>query len=112
MNDYKLRFLRLLSVEPRKFNDFTHGGSVHAGISPGVVAMYLSQLESDGLIEQKHGRYVITQLGIAALAQAQIVPGATYGNHSMPPGSYEPPKWEPVRAGADDHKQFSSRGLG
>lgn len=29
----------------------------------------------------------------------------------MSGGDWVPPKWEPARPGADDHKQFKSRGI-
>lgn len=118
MTSRKLRFLELLLTGPQTLRAFS---AVVVGITtlkPCRCLIVLRQLAEEGAVEHVSGdMFRITAAGREALAQhreaapapaaANITPPRTFGNHAMRE-PYRTPRWEPARAGADEHQHFAS----
>ncbi len=107
----KTKILRMLSMQPCALKAFTEGDLVST-VSNRHIERYLGEMLDDGLIEHRGDKYYITEDGLAKIAdQPGIVPSRIY-THAASTQPYVPPKWNSPRPGADDHKRYSSRGLG
>jgi hypothetical protein len=112
LNDRELSILRCLAVAPRTQDSFTFGPDP---LSANAVRAYLKTLveaEFIALPPRRDCGYPVTQEGLDHLARlrAETTPSRIWGNASTTV-PYEPPVWN-VRAGADQHRQYASRGLG
>lgn len=109
LNERERGLLRCIAVGPRTLHSFTHGP---APCAPHVIATYLDHMIEAGLIEKGRDTYSITEAGSALLAsQPEIVPARYYGNASMSSADPYRTAWKPVRAGADEHQRYRSRGV-
>jgi hypothetical protein len=108
--EFKHRMLRCIAASPRPLVFFTEG-DVHATVAARHIEAYAAEMVADGLIFEREAKFYITEAGQAYLDRPTVTAPARYFlNACMPPGSYQPPKVY-VRAGADQHKQYSSRGV-
>jgi hypothetical protein len=112
LNERERAMLRLIAASPRTSHSFTHGDSP---CSPHVIQCYLNHMASTGLIApplRHNGNFEITEEGREYLAQErEAVPSRIWGNASTTT-AYVPPRMESPRAGADQHRQYASRGIG
>lgn len=111
MTDHHRRMLRLMEMKPSKFYDFTNATLERSILAPSIALLYLTQLVDEGFAILSGEFYAITEAGVTELEKpAQIVPAKTFCNAQMTT-NYKSPAW-PVRAGADQHLSFHSRGIG
>ncbi len=112
----ELDLLKSIVFQPRTAHSLTHSdGVADISLAPHTFRSYLEHLSELGLIEapkRQDGRYVATDAGREYLENLpQVAPSVLICNASMPSGSYRPARVH-VRAGADDHRRFASRGMG
>jgi hypothetical protein len=112
LNPRQTLMLRAFAHSPRNLQFFTNGNA--SGLSPHTAQMYADEMQDRGYIEcDERGTYSATPLGLAYLdSHRETAPAHLIGNFSTPPGSYRASPLQSTRPGADDHKRFSSRGLG
>lgn len=111
MNSHQIKFLRRMEQKPLAMRDFTNTTLDQSILAPNIVEMYLSELVKDGFAEVFGDKYCITDAGVVELEKpSQIVTARSYCNAQMT-GEYRTPNWN-LRAGADQHEQFKSRGHG
>lgn len=109
MHEYKHRMLKCIGQEPRTLLFFT-AGPVHSTISATLLERYLAEMQAEGLTFERDDRHHITQAGLELLAKPTTkAEPRVYGAYSTQE-PYKPPQWN-VRAGGEQHKQFSSRGV-
>jgi hypothetical protein len=105
------RILRTICVRPCTTRDFTTAAA-HLALPERQVEMMFAELIADGLAEwDADGKLIATAAGVGMATKPTDTGTARYHcNFSQP--NYTPPKWEPVRAGADAHKAHRSHGVG
>ena len=101
LNPIRLNILRQIAHYPKPARHFTHGDSFIG--SPAAIAVHLRVLQTHGHIDCNDGVYSITRSGQVTLDG--------YAPVSRWTGEvYKPPVWH-VREGAENHKQYQSRGF-
>lgn len=98
--------LSAIASSPRKATAFTHG--IHKTIHPDTLQLYLDEMQEHGYIIENDGQYSITTLGRQKL---DAVPVMAAPRTFVSRERYVPPPMESARPGADDHKQFFSKGF-
>jgi DNA-binding PadR family transcriptional regulator len=111
MNGRQLSMLRHIAHSPRARDAFTGSGSM--GLSSRIAQTYLDEMQDQGYIEcDERGTYSATPLGLAYLdSHRETAPSRLIGNWSTEPGSYRASPLQSTRPGADDHRQYRSRGF-
>lgn len=111
MNATRLAMLRHIAAKPRTMKEmcaFKMGP--WAQLSETTVRLYVFALASSGHVKNSGNRYAATEKGLALLAgEAAVLPGCIC-NASIR-DTYAGPKWESARPGADQHRQYLSRGV-
>lgn len=108
-NARQIDLLRSLQAGPRTMRYFSHG---FQRVAPSVTENDFAKLMKAGYVSETAETYFITPDGENALSDAdarQPAPSRAYCNASMT-APYTPSAWN-VRAGAERHKEFSSKGL-
>jgi hypothetical protein len=108
---YKHRILRALCAKPCNVRTFSDG--VVTLIAPvRHIEACLDEMLADGLIRDVgNGYFVGTDAGLAEITRPTTVAASrAHCSANMP--VWVPPKWEPVRKGADAHRAHRSHGVG
>jgi hypothetical protein len=111
MNLRQRQLLAWIVQKPRVLHDFTQKDAM--ALSPTIAQTYLDDLTDRGYVQcDERGTYSATPLGLAYLdSHRETAPAHLIGNFSTPPGSYRASPLQSTRPGADDHRQYRSRGF-
>jgi hypothetical protein len=108
-NDFKHRMLRMIEQRPRRLRDFSCGDLHDISLSPQLVERYAGDLQSEGMaLLDREGVLHITDHGRKVVNRPTSIASLRVHNAYSTPSHWTPPRWEPVRAGAEDHKKFRS----
>lgn len=108
--DFKHRMLRMIVAEPRVMRDFTEGTLHQITISARHVERWVAELIAEGLVRKCEDTFYPTKAGMVevsrppSIATSRVICGAS---------TSEPYRstWAPIRAGADQNKQYRSLGF-
>lgn len=102
--------MRDLAKEPLPLTAFTHAEPGRLTVSARHVERWAQEMTAAGLIFECEGLLYITKAGLDETSRPTSVAHCrTHCSASQP--VWVPPKWTPVRSGADQHLQYKSRGF-
>lgn len=106
----KQRMLRAMAAKPQKLITFTEA-DIMLALPIRHVEKWAAELMADGLIVQHGDFYIATAEGVAELAKQPTTATPRIWCAASSAENYAPKPWTPSRPGADQHRQFLSRGM-